>query len=297
MFRVRWTVATVGLFAVLAAASLAQAQNQPGGQGGQGKGRQRPGGGGFGRGGFGGFNVPGADRSMLLTNEKVQKELELAEDQLAELKKISEEARPQRGGGGQPNFFEMSEEDRKKFVDQMQERMKASIKKIDEVLLPHQLERLKQISWQNRGVGALQDEEVVESLKITDAQKKEMQAIAEAQGEKMRELFQGGGGFGGFGGQGQEEETDEQRKERQARMEENRKKMETMRKESEEKTMAVLTDEQRTQFEELKGEKFAHLEELRQGPGGRGGPGGQGGPGGRGGKGGKGRRGGNQPDA
>ena len=88
----------------------------------------------------------------------------------------------------------------------------------------------------------------------------------------MREAFAGGGGGGGF--------------DRDAM----RERMETFRKESEEKILAHLSAEQKTAFEGLKGEKFEMPERAFGFGGGRGG-----GPGGGRGDGGRGRRGGDRP--
>src|SRR6266404_3399288 len=93
----------VCLLCIAAAVSAQQPgqQGQPGGRG-------RGGGGGFGGGMFGG---PGASRMGLLRNDAIRKELELADEQVAEIEKVSEEIRAKypspfggRGGpgGGQP---------------------------------------------------------------------------------------------------------------------------------------------------------------------------------------------------
>jgi hypothetical protein len=63
-------------------------------------------------------------------------------------------------------------------------------------------------------------------------------------------------------------------------------KMAELRRAADEKTLAVLTDEQRQQFDSMQGEKFEGIDELRRPRGFGGGRGGPGGPGGRGGPGG-----------
>jgi len=273
----------LGLVALLACG--AQAQGRPG-QGGPGGGfRGGPGGpggpgGGF-RGGFGGG--PGGGNSMfLLRIEEVQTELEISPAQKEALDKLAEQGRGERPDFG--NFREMSEEERQQAFEKMrkqaEERAEEMKAQLEEVLLPQQLERLEQISLQLRGVQALDDPEVAAKLGLSEEQKTKLAEARQSQGEKMRErmreMFQGGGG----GPQGDIREA-----------------MGKMREEMEKEILAVLTSSQQAKFEELKGEKFEMPENM--GRGGFGGRGGQRGPGGQGGPGGApgGRRGGNRPQA
>jgi len=218
-----------------------------------------------GRGGFGMRGGFGNNLLYLAMNEAVQKEIEVVDDQKAEINKISEEIRSQRPQGERPNFREMSEEEREKYIAQMRERgakeAKIANAKLEEALLPHQMKRLKEIALQQRGTSALTDPEVAKELKITDAQKKKLDDVnqknRETMGARMRELFQGGNREG------------------------IREKMQEMRKEAEEKVLAVLTGDQKKKFEEMKGEAFEMPQRTRTRGGGRRG-GGQGEGGGRG---------------
>lgn len=262
-----------GVALVLCVASMALAQ--PGGQ----RGGQR-GGFGFG-GGFGGFG--GANRLALLRIEEVQKELGLTEDQIASINKLQEELRPMgrggRGGGGegQPRrrrggdnnpdvrvngperFFvqaqggrpQFSEEDRARFREEAAARAKKEREELAKILKPEQLKRLNEIYIQQAGVAALQDDEVAEQLKITDEQKEKFAKVREENQSAMRELFQDAGPDG----------------DREAM----RTKMTELRKQNEEKTLAVLTDAQKKQFEEMKGKKFDMPENAGRGGFGRGG--------------------------
>jgi hypothetical protein len=236
--------------------------------------------GGFRGGPPGGFGRGGDNSLFLLRIEEVQTELEISPQQKEALDKMAEQAR-----GDRPDFNafrEMSEEERRAAFEKMrkeaEERMSEVKAQLEEVLLPQQLDRLEEISLQVRGVQALEDDEVAAKLKITEAQKQKMAEVRETQGEKMRErmreMFQGGGGPGGdfrevFG---------------------------KLREEMEKEVLAVLDSSQQTQFAEMKGEPFEMPENLGRGPGGPGGgrfrgpggpgggPGAQGGPGGRGGR-------------
>jgi Spy/CpxP family protein refolding chaperone len=231
---------------------------------------QRGGGrGGFGGGGFGAF---GADSLSLLNNEKVQKELDLTAEQKAGLEKVRSESRADRPDFA--SFRDLSEDERRTKMEEMrtkmQEQAKATQAKVDALLLPPQVERLKELRIQRLGAGALSDPEVAKALNISDDQKKQLTQVREDGMAKMGELFPRGGGGGGG------DET-----ERAAR----REKMTTFQKEQTDKTLAVLTADQKAQFEKMQGEKFEFPADMGRG-GGRGGAGGAAGGGGR-------RRGGN----
>lgn len=268
----------LGVALLVCAASVAEAQ-RPGG------GRQ----GGFG----GGFGGPGQGVSLLalLRIEAVQKELELTEDQVASIRKVSEELRPARGGRGegrpggegqprrrrggnddsdarangperffvqqegQPGPREISEEDRARFREQAEARAKKEREELAKILKPEQMKRLEEIRIQQAGPAALNFPDVAEKLKITDEQKEKMGKAREESQAKMRELFTGA---------------------RDGDREAARAKIAELRKETEEKVLAVLSEDQKKQFEDMKGKKFDMPENAGRGPGGRG-PGGRGG--------------------
>jgi len=248
----RWIVIGVLMvFCFMSSVALAQGRRGGGGRGGFG------GGFGFGGGGFGGGKLG------LLRMEEVQKEIEIDEDQKAELDKLNEEIR---GDGGQNrNFQDLSDEERQKLFQEFQERTQKAEAKLGDILLPHQMDRLEQLSIQQRGTAALSDEKVAEKLELTDEQKEKLKTVQEEVGNTMRDearkIFQenqdGGGGGDAFA------------------------KLAELRKEAETKILDVLTDGQKKTFEEMKGEPF-EFPRPQFGRGGRGG-GGRGGRGGRGG--------------
>src|SRR5687768_694799 len=138
------------LMTLLSTSAMVSAQNQDQGQG-RFQGRGGPGGSQF-------REVPGGDWLPLLRSEKVQKEIDLLADQKKDLDRIADEARDgaERGRGGQDfNFREASQEEREKFFREAAERREAAtketVKKIEEILLPPQVARLKEISLQARG--------------------------------------------------------------------------------------------------------------------------------------------------
>lgn len=216
------------------------------------------------RGGFGfGGGLMGLTRI-----EAVQKEIGANADQVAAIQKLGEELRGQRGGaqgGERPNFQDMSAEEREKAMTEMRARMEKQTAtanaKLAEILKPQQIARLEEISLQVRGTSALADPKVAEKLKLSDEQKAKLKEVTAANMEtmraKMQELGQGGNREG------------------------MREKMRELRKQSDEKVLAVLSTEQKATLEKLKGKAFEMPEGAMGGFGGRGGQGGQ--PGGQGG--------------
>ena len=240
------------MLGMLAIAALVCADVQAQGRG---RGRGGPGGGrGFGP-GRGVFNV-----MQLLQVDEVREEIELTDDQVETIKKAADEQR--RGRGDRPNFRDMSDEERQAFLAEARERAEKQAKqakeKIDEILLPHQIERLDEIALQMRGAAALTDKEIAAKVGLSEeniqAVKEATEQARESMGERMRELFAQGRDGGG--------------------REEMRKKFQELRKEMEDEVLAVLSEDQRQKFAELKGEPF----ELPPSAFGRGGRG-RGGPG------------------
>ncbi|MBI3463040.1 MAG: hypothetical protein HY000_08280 [Planctomycetes bacterium] len=239
--------ATLTLAAVIALASLAHSQERRRGPEGGDRGRGGPGGGfGFG-GGFGGGPGGGMDSFNLVRNEAIQKELEIADDQQRAVGELREQMQRE------------TEEAQRRIRDQYQA-------KLDEVLLPHQAERLQQINLQLRGVEALLDPKVAKDLELTAAQTSKLQGLRDDADRRRREQFAGGGGGGPGGGGDFQERIAQFREQRQ---------------QQEQAMLAVLTPPQKAKFEEMKGKEFDRSQ--LGGPGGPGGGPGGGGPGGRGG--------------
>jgi hypothetical protein len=238
---------------------------------------QRGGGGGFGgRGGFGGgMGGGGIQKVALLRLESVQDELGVDESQLEQVQALRG-GRGERGGrGGQggaerPNFRDMDEEDRREAIEVMRQeaaqRQKEQEEKLAEILGPDKMARLNEIYIQAAGVSALQDPSVAEKLDITEEQRNEMREVSQDVMADFRETLQDG--------------------DREAM----RERMTEMRAEVEKETMAVLSDDQKEKFNEMKGAPFTLSDEDRQAlrGGGRGGRGGDAAGGGRGGRGGEG---------
>jgi len=248
----------------------------PGGPGGdRGAGRGGPGGGRTMGGGVGGS----MGIASLVQMKEVRTELKMDEDQVKSLEAIREsmgggrgpsgagspgggrpeggrpEGRGDRGGpGGPPSVEQMKEmADRGK-------KMRAEIEgKVSEILDPDQNSRILGLLIQRDSGRALASSVLAAALELTPEQLTKLDDVQianmQAAQKTMQEAMAGG--------------RDGWTKVREQ--------MEAMKKKSEESMLAVLTSEQRSQFDSMKGEKFEFPE---RGPG-FGGPGGPGGDRGR----------------
>lgn len=138
----------------------------------------------------------GNNQFGLLTNTRVQEELELVEDQIKELEEIQDEAMQvirdmfsemQDRGGDRGEAF-------RNIREKMQEKMKPFESRVKEVLLPHQHDRLKQLSYQSSGRGqgaggALANEDLLDELELSDKQREELKEAVEEAREKLRKQY------------------------------------------------------------------------------------------------------------
>ncbi|HEY3964961.1 MAG TPA: Spy/CpxP family protein refolding chaperone [Planctomycetaceae bacterium] len=187
-----------------------------------------------GAGGGGGFGMMGS--LQLLGIPQVQKELKLSDDQIAKIKVIADANQPAGGrrGGGQQATDEERAERRKKAEEAGNQAVA--------LLNDEQATRFKQVRIWVEGTRALtSDETVAKQLNLTDDQKGALKTIADEAAKKQREQF-------AQGGRGQNV-TDEERAKR-------REQMATLAKETETESLAVLTDDQKSQFQKLRGPKF-----------------------------------------
>lgn len=190
-----------------------------------------------------GFQIPPAVQTIfLLKTEAVQKELDLNEEQTKSAGNLAAQMQSD-AMEIMSGLQDLNEEERKQelpnLMKMMSEKGKELQGKVDKLLNPKQTARMKELSLQRRGVAALQDDEIIAALKLSEEQKKQLAEIRESsakqQEEVMKAVIAGGGGGGRQAIQG---------------------KMEAMRKELGDKALAVLTSEQRDQFEKMKGAKF-----------------------------------------
>lgn len=205
--------------------------------------------GGRGGGFFGGGGLGGATELTLISNPQVQEALEVIPSQVREIEDLVASAQEKMrtvfqelrdGGGG----------DRQAQADRIRERMtelsNGFRSELDNVLLPHQMKRLKQISFQQetrgRGNTVFNGDRLGEVLKLSDAQKDRLKTKAEEVEKKLRE------------------------------------RVAKLRKEAEEELLSVLTPDQKSQYNDLAGDPFEL--QLPTGFGGAGGAAGTGAAGG-----------------
>ncbi|MDG2186634.1 MAG: hypothetical protein P8K79_13240 [Mariniblastus sp.] len=207
----------------------AQDQGQRQGRGNRGAGQQR------------------MSRSALLRVEVVQDELDISEEQLADLSKLRGQGRGggergQRGGergegGGErgqrggERGGERGEGGGERGGDRG-ERIQAELDQLGEVLEEDQIDRLNEIFVQVSGVAVLQDPLVAKELEISEEQYEEMKELRDEMRSEIREMARDGD------------------------REQMREKFTEMNKELGEKLMGVLSDSQQDDLEEMKGKKF-----------------------------------------
>lgn len=188
--------------------------------------------------GFGGRASGGSPQepSYLLGSESVQKELKLSEQQKATLKKMRDEEE----NGNHPFFrgiIGKSSDETQKVLEQHAQEARERIAK---VLAPEQMNRLNEINIQVVGVDALNYDDVAKALGLTAAQRDELKNLADETRRKLAELNATNGRLPA---------NDARRQAWKAKQDE----IIAERKTS---SLALLTDEQKSNFDKLQGEKF-----------------------------------------
>lgn len=149
--------------------------------------------GGRGRGGRG----PGSrDGGLLgtLRDDEVQSEISITEEQQQQLEELAEKMQD-RGAFG--DMFQRmrdaeSDEEREALREEMrtafEERRREAEEQIKTILNEQQLDRLQQVSLQRRGVRAIGDAEIADSLGLSDEQKSQVAELLEQRDDARREL-------------------------------------------------------------------------------------------------------------
>jgi hypothetical protein len=188
---------------------------------------------------------------FLLRGDAVQTELGLKDEQktaISELATALQQEAFEIFSGLQDLTPDEQKEQMPEVMQMIADKGKEIQEKVDKILADEQKTRLKELSVQARGPQALEDEEIAATLKLTDEQKKSLETIREEGNAAIQEAFTALRAEGGDQGKMRE-------------------KMGEMRKQLSDKALAVLTPEQREQFDKLKGKEFKF-------PTGRGGGGG-----------------------
>ena len=159
---------------------------------------------------------------------EVQTNLKFNADQQAKAQEIHEQLRTDRrnlfqGGGFGGDFEEMARK--------IQELNRDASAKLSEALEPPQRARLQEISIQANGPMSLNDPEIAKELKLADEQQAKLAEMPQKLRESIRDAMD-------------ESQTDDQRREI----------ISDIRAKSEEEMLAVLTPEQRDQFQAMQGE-------------------------------------------
>ncbi|MEX0643319.1 MAG: hypothetical protein WD468_11490 [Pirellulales bacterium] len=214
----------------------------------------QPGGPPRGPGGPGGFGGPGGALGGgllgLVQREDVQQELQLIDEQRDKVDDVIADARQRIGDEMRDMFAEMrdlSDEERQARFGEIRTRFEKFSQEADadlkKVLLPHQIERLKQIDVQQRiqqqGANALTAGDLADALNLTDDQRDKLEQRANEVRQELQE------------------------------------KIAKLRLEARDKMLDVLTSEQRAKLDSLMGDAFAMPD--AGGPGGFQGRGGRGG--------------------
>jgi hypothetical protein len=198
----------------------------------------------------------GASRVSLGTLEPVRDAIKLTEEQ----QKLADELHDQLMTDIR-DAFQNSAGDFETARMEMEDLNAEATKEFTEKLDDTQNKRLTEVFVQANGANALADEAVMETLKITDDQKDELEGIREENRQSFFDMFQD------F-----QDMSDDERREAMTKLQ----------KEADDRLLEGLTEEQKSEFEKLAGEEVDFdLAELRGGFGGGGGGGGrQGGAGG-----------------
>ncbi len=191
------------------------------------------------RSGRGATPIPGGEKLQLLMNAAVQKDLELANDQKADVKTIADSARGRTDELARrlQGYLQLSPQERSKRSAEVRAKHDTIAldvrKNVHDVLLSHQKQRLIGLFVQLRGIDSLIDAEVAEEVGLSPRQREELSKVRVEAGRKVLQTAQAS----------QAGQTALPQ-------------WKTLRSEVEEKLLAVLTSEQRAKFDELKGEPF-----------------------------------------
>jgi len=179
------------------------------------------------------------DPTYLLVSESVQKELALTDSQKASLQKIRDEENDRHPLSG--GLIGRSQDEIQKKLEQ---HAKENRNRVSKILTPQQTERLNEINIQVAGVAALNFADVAEKLSLTAEQKSKLKTLADEARRKLTELNTAHNG-----------QPPVDAKRARAR-EDYKQKLDQVTGERTNQAIALLTDEQRSKFQNLQGEKF-----------------------------------------
>ena len=190
--------------------------------------------------GRGGMGMMGGGPVGLLGNPSVQKELKLDESQISKATDLATET-GEKMRGLRDQLSDLQGQERMAKQQELSKPInEAAMKTASAFLKPEQVKRLHEIEIQQRGATALSDPMIAKKLGVTEEQKAKVKTILDEQQADMQELRQSAGN------------------DFQAIMP----KMQALRKETNTKVMALMSEDQKKTWKELTGEPF----ELVQAP-------------------------------
>jgi Spy/CpxP family protein refolding chaperone len=188
-------------------------------------------GGGFGQGGIGG----------LLQNESVQKELKLEQAQIDKVKEVVTKVQDNHKDDF-AKLRDLAQDERRTKGQELNQTVSEEVLKgVGDILNADQIKRLKQIQLQQEGSRAFAKPDIQKALNLTDEQKEKIKTITDDAAKEMAALFQGG-----------------------RQQQGNREKLAALRKDTQDKVLAVLTDEQKTTWKGMTGDAFEVVRTRRQ---------------------------------
>lgn len=210
---------------------------------------------GKGRGGFGGGGMQGGPVA-LLRMEEVRKELNVTDEQKSKVDELMEEMRQNRPNFNFQELQDLSEAERQKkmeeFRKQAEQTAKQAEEKLSKILDAKQMERLGQLRLQREGIMAVMRSDVATKVGLTQEQQEKLKKIQEEARPRPP--------AGNF-----QDLSEDERRELFTKMRERQQKARA-------DMEGVLTEEQKTKLNEMKGKEFAFP--AQQGFGGAGGGGG-----------------------
>lgn len=198
-----------------------------------------------------GFGFRPLDAASLAGLEQVQNELKVTDEQKSKIDDIVglyRDDRRQLFSG----LRDVSREERAQKMDELRSQFDqmaaAAEKKVDAVLNDEQRKRLQEIVVQVLGGRALERADVTAALALNDEQKKKIKAVFESEDQRRRDLFE------------QARDGNLQREQIFTKFRELQTTINT-------EALAVLTDEQKAEFEQMKGAAFELQRPERRGRG------------------------------
>ena len=129
-----------------------------------------------------------------LGKEDVRKELELVPEQIEKLKELGKQYMKEMRTAyvGREDWKSLSQEERtakyKEVYENRRKRTEEIRQEVEKILLPHQLEALRDMSVRRMGPSMLQSPRVAEAVQLTEEQKAKIQQIRQEMLEQYKKL-------------------------------------------------------------------------------------------------------------